>query len=130
MAPPSGTVERTCNALIGLRRLLCLVLMLLGLFALPTSAQDKPLVIPQVEGGKLGRIVGRAIACGAPEERTGAVLRAARERMRAAVGQAFTEDRFLPELDRALRFETSLPKPSDAACEKALAELGRLEPSG
>lgn len=101
--------------------------LVLATLAGSASAEERPLVIPQVEGARLGRIVGRAIACGAPEDRTGTVVRAARERMLASVGQAFTEDRFLPELNRAIGFETSLPKPSDAACDKALVAFERTE---
>lgn len=101
-----------------------------GLLAAPARAEPKPLVIPQVEGERQGRIVGRAIACGAPEERTSAILHAARERMLRAVGGDFTETRYLPELSRAIQFETSLPKPSEAACVRALEKLGGLEAQG
>lgn len=91
------------------------------------SAQDKPLVIPQVEGAKQGRIIGRAMVCGVPQERTGALIKINRERMLAAVGSAFTEDRYLPELDRTIAFETSLPPPSEAVCAKAIMEFDALE---
>lgn len=91
------------------------------------SAQDKPLVIPQAEGAKQGRIIGRAIVCGVPQERTGVLIKVNRERMLAAVGSAFTEDRYLPELDRTIAFETSLPPPPAAACAKAITEFEALE---
>ncbi len=91
------------------------------------SAQDRPLVIPQVEGAKQGRVIGQAIACGVDPARTGAVVTANRARMLAAVGAAFTEDRYLPELDRAIAFETSLPRPSEPACARALAAFEALE---
>ena len=106
--------------------LLSVVCLAAGL-APAARAEPKPLLIPQVEGERQGRIVGRAIACGAPEERTSAVLRASRERMLQAVGGGFTETRYLPELSRAIQFETSLPKPSDAACARALEALAGLE---
>ena len=93
-------------------------------------AQDTSLMIPQIEGGKQGRVVGRAIACGLPRERTEAYLRTARERMLRAVGGPFTEDRYLPALAQAIEQETSLGKPSDAACAKAAAEFERLETAG
>ena len=91
------------------------------------AAGEKPLVIPQEEGARQGRIVGRALACGLPGERADAVLRAGRERMLAAVGRTFTEDRYGLERDRALTFETSLPRPSEAACARATAAFERLE---
>ncbi|MCE4222801.1 hypothetical protein HCU64_03475 [Methylobacterium sp. C25] len=101
-----------------------LALSLLGSAA---AAQDKPLVIPQVEGARQGRIVGRAIACGVGQDRTGSAIAANRQRMLATVGAAFTEDRYLPALNEALSFETSLPKPSDTACAKAEKEFEALE---
>ncbi|GLS45210.1 hypothetical protein [Methylobacterium brachythecii] len=101
-----------------------LALALLGSAA---AAQDKPLVIPQVEGAKQGRIVGRAIACGVAQERTGPVVTQNRQRMLARVGAAFTEDRYLPELERAIAFETSLPKPSESSCAKAITAFEALE---
>lgn len=104
-----------------------LAFLALAVLAQAALAQDRPLVIPQVEGAKQGRLVGRAIACGVSRERTDVVVRASRERMLRAVGPAFTEDRYLPELDRAIRFETGLPRPSDAACAKALSEFEALE---
>lgn len=91
------------------------------------DAPGRALVIPQVEGERQGAIIGRAIACGAPAARTDESLRAARERMMRALGRAMTEERFVPELNQALFFETNLPKPSDAACAKALEALERLE---
>lgn len=97
------------------------------LLAVPAFAEDKPLVIPQVEGATQGRVIGRAIACGVAQERSGALITANRDRMRAAVGAAFTEDRYLPALDEAIAFETSLPRPSDGACVKALTEFEGLE---
>ena len=97
------------------------------LLATGANAQDKPLVLPQVEGGKQGRVVGRAIACGVPQERIAAYLGAARERMLKAVGGPFTQDRYLPALGQAIDQETSLGKPSEAACAKALDAFGRLE---
>ena len=87
----------------------------------------RPLVIPQIEGERQGKILGRALACGAPRERVEAVLKAGRERMLASVGRALTEERYMLSLDDALRLETSLPAPSPQACEKALAALERLE---
>ncbi|GEO99017.1 hypothetical protein [Methylobacterium haplocladii] len=105
-------------------RTLSLVVVLTGSAAV---AQDRPLVIPQVEGAKQGRVIGRAMACGVAKGRTGAVVTANRARMLAAVGSAFTEDRYLPELDRAIAFETSLPSPSEAACAKAVTAFEALE---
>lgn len=102
-----------------------LALLALTLQTGPVPAQDRPLLIPQVEGEKLGRIIGRAIACGVAAERTDAVLKAARERMLARVGRALTEERFAPALNQAAGFETSLPRPSDAACAKATEAFER-----
>lgn len=87
----------------------------------------RPLVIPQIEGERQGKILGRALTCGAPRERVDAVLKSGRERMLASVGRALTEERYMLSLDDALRLETSLPAPSPQACEKALAALERLE---
>ncbi|GEP09186.1 hypothetical protein [Methylobacterium gnaphalii] len=101
--------------------------LVLSLLASAVAAQDKPLVIPQVEGAKQGRVIGRAIACGVPQERTGAAIAVNRQRMLAAVGAAFTEDRYLPALNDATSFEASLPKPSEAACAKAVTEFEALE---
>ncbi len=92
----------------------------------PGSGLDKPLVIPQVEGERQGKIVGRAIACGTPRERTDAVLQAARQAMLARVGGPFTENRYLPALGQAITFETSLGRPSDEACAKALDAFERF----
>lgn len=108
-----------------MRILVGIVVTLLS--SLPALAEDKPLVIPQVEGARQGRVIGRAIACGVPQERSGAVITANRARMLAAVGAAFTEDRYLPELDRAIAFETGLPRPSEPVCAKALTEFEALE---
>jgi hypothetical protein len=91
------------------------------------EAPGRPLLIPQVEGERQGAIIGRAIACGAPAARTDEALRVARERIMSALGRAMTEERFVPELNQALFFETSLPKPSDAACAKAMEAFERLE---
>lgn len=90
-------------------------------------AGDRPLLIPQVEGAKQGRILGRGLACGVGRERIEAVIRTNRGKMLAAVGRPFTEDRYGPALDEAIGFETSLPRPSEAACAKALAEFESLE---
>ncbi|MBD8909476.1 hypothetical protein [Methylorubrum zatmanii] len=87
----------------------------------------RPLVIPQTEGERQGRILGRALACGVPRERVEAVLKAGRARMLAALGRALTEERYMLALDDALRLETSLPAPSPQACEKARTALERLE---
>ena len=87
----------------------------------------RPLVIPQVEGERQGKILGRALACGAERERVERALREGRARMLAAVGRALTEERYVLALDDAMRLETSLPAPSPAACEKALTALERLE---
>ena len=107
-----------------MRAALCLAPLLCSAAA---SGQDKPLVIPQAEGEKHGKILGRALACGVPRERVDAVLAAGRTRMQAAVGRALTDERYLLSLDDALRLETSLPTPSPAACEKGLAAFERLE---
>lgn len=93
----------------------------------PDAGNARPLVIPQVEGERLGKILGRALACGAERERVERVLRAGREHMLAAVGRALTEERYALALDDAMRLETSLPAPSPSACEKALAAFDRLE---
>jgi hypothetical protein len=93
----------------------------------PEPGGARPLVIPQVEGERQGKVLGRALACGAERERVDRVLRAGRERMMAAVGRALTEERYALALDDAMRLETSLPAPSPSACEKALAGLERLE---
>ncbi|MET0427782.1 MAG: hypothetical protein ABW026_04715 [Microvirga sp.] len=103
-----------------------IVVLAFGLTVGAVAAQDRPLVIPQVEGAKQGRVIGRAIACGLARDRTDALITANRSRMLAAVGPAFTEDRYLPELDRAIAFETSLPRPSESACAKAVAEFERM----
>lgn len=109
----------------------------LGLLALllpfgPAHAQEppvpgKPLVIPQVEGERQGKVLGRALACGVARDRVEPVLRAGRARMLAAVGLALTEERYTLALDDAMRLEASLPTPSPNACEKALAAMERLE---
>ena len=93
----------------------------------PDAGGARPLVIPQAEGERQGKILGRALACGAERERVEGVLRAGRARMLAAVGRALTEERYVLALDDAMRLETSLPAPSPASCEKALAALERLE---
>ena len=106
-------------------------ILMLGVVLAPLAVSAEPrLLIPQVEGERQGGVVGRAIACGAPRERAEAVLRAARERMLAAVGRAFTQDRYLPALDRALSFEAGLLRPSAAACAKAMADLDRMAAGG
>lgn len=87
----------------------------------------RPLVIPQVEGERQGKVLGRALACGAARERVERVLREGRARMLAAVGRALTEERYVLALDDAMRLETSLPAPSPAACERALTALEGLE---
>lgn len=91
------------------------------------EAPGRPLLIPQVEGERQGAIIGRAIACGAPAARTDEALRVVRERIMRALGRAMTEERFVPELNQALFFETNLPKPSGAACAKAMEAFERLE---
>ncbi|KQQ18040.1 hypothetical protein ASF53_06645 [Methylobacterium sp. Leaf123] len=93
----------------------------------PDPGADRPLVIPQVEGERQGKVLGRALACGAERERVERVLRTGRARMMAAVGRALTEERYALALDDAMRLETSLPAPSANACEKAMAGLERLE---
>ena len=93
----------------------------------PDAGHARPLVIPQAEGEREGKTLGRALACGAERERVERVLRAGRARMLAAVGRALTEERYVLSLDDAMRLETSLPAPSPASCEKALAALERLE---
>ncbi|WP_096487991.1 hypothetical protein [Methylorubrum populi] len=93
----------------------------------PDVSGARPLVIPQVEGERQGKVLGRALACGAERGRIERVLRAGRERMLAAVGRALTEERYALALDDAMRLETSLPAPSPGACDKALAGLERLE---
>lgn len=93
----------------------------------PDTGAARPLVIPQLEGERQGKILGRAMACGATRERVEAVLRAGRARMLAAVGRALTEERYVLALDDAMRLETSLPAPSAQGCEKALAAFERLE---
>lgn len=118
---PAGQVFR--EASMRVHSLSLLVVLAAG----AVSAQDRPLVIPQVEGAKQGRVIGRAIACGVDQARTGALVTANRARMLAAVGAAFTEDRYLPELDRTIAFETSLPRPSEPACAKAVAAFEALE---
>ena len=65
----------------------------------PEPGAARPLVIPQVEGERQGKVLGRAL----------------------------TEERYALALDDAMRLETSLPAPSSIACEKALAGLERLE---
>lgn len=92
-----------------------------------TPEAAKPLVIPQAEGERQGKILGRALACGAERERVERVLRTGRARMLAAVGRALTEERYVLALGDAMRLETSLPAPSPGACEKALAAFERLE---
>ncbi|CAO4152788.1 UrcA family protein [Methylorubrum thiocyanatum] len=93
----------------------------------PDAGHARPLVIPQAEGEREGKTLGRALACGAERERVERVLRAGRARMLAAVGRALTEERYVLALDDAMRLETSLPAPSPTSCEKALAALERLE---
>lgn len=93
----------------------------------PGTPEARPLVIPQAEGEKHGKILGRALACGAPRERVDAVLAAGRARMQAAVGRALTDERYLLSLDDAMRLETSLTPPSPTACEKGIAAFERLE---
>lgn len=95
--------------------------------SVPETSGTRPLVIPQVEGERQGKVLGRALACGAARERVERVLREGRARMLAAVGRALTEERYVLALDDAMRLETSLPAPSPAACERALTALERLE---
>jgi hypothetical protein len=109
-------------------------LMLAGLVAgaaraqtTPDAGPARPLVIPQAEGERQGKVLGRALACGAERDRIERVLRAGRERMLAAVGRALTEERYALALDDAMRLETSLAAPSPGACEKALSAFERLE---
>lgn len=93
----------------------------------PDAGGARPLVIPQAEGERQGKVLGRALACTAERERVERVLRTGRARMLAAVGRALTEERYVLALDDAMRLETSLPAPSPGACEKALAAFERLE---
>ncbi|MBB5757552.1 hypothetical protein HNR00_002265 [Methylorubrum rhodinum] len=107
-----------------MRAALCLAPLL---WSAAATAQDRPLVIPQAEGEKHGKILGRALACGVPRERVDATIAAGRTRMQAALGRALTDERYVPSLDDAMRLETSLPPPSPTACEKGLAAFERLE---
>lgn len=93
----------------------------------PEAPGARPLVIPQVEGERQGKVLGRALACGAERERVERLVRDGRARMLAAVGRALTEERYALALDDAMRLETSLPAPSPASCERAFAALERLE---
>lgn len=93
-----------------------------------TEATERTLVIPQVEGERQGTIIGRAIACGIEAERTDRILRMVRERMLSKVGRAMTDERFVPELNQAIFFETNLPTPSETAvCMRAIDAIDRLE---
>ncbi len=92
-----------------------------------SPSRPAALIIPQTEGAKHGRVVGRAIACGVERARTEAALSAARDRMRAAVGARFTEERYLPSLAQAIDFEGNLGRPSDEACAKALEAFAQFE---
>jgi hypothetical protein len=96
----------------------------LVLAAAPLRAQDKPLVIPHVEGERQGTVVGRAMACGADEAVTRRVARLASERMLRTVGQGLWQERFLPEFNDALQLASQLPP---ERCEAALAALTALE---
>ena len=107
-----------------MRAALCLAPLL---WSAAATAQDRPLVIPQAEGERHGKILGRALACGVPRERVYATIAAGRTRMQAALGRALTDERYVPSLDDAMRLETSLPPPSPTACEKGLAAFERLE---
>lgn len=106
--------------------------IVLALLALSSAAhgQDRQLVIPQIEGEKQGRIIGRAIACGASTDRTDRILQAARDRMLTIVGRALTDERYVLSLNDAMSFEAGLPKPGDAACARAFEALERLETAG
>lgn len=84
-------------------------------------------MIPQAEGERQGAVIGRAMACGAPSERTNRVLQAGRARMQAIVGRALTDERYVLALNEALAFETSLPAPSAERCARALEALERLD---
>lgn len=103
--------------------------VVLGLLAWSSAgrAQDRQLVIPQDEGERQGRIIGRAIACGVAADRTNRALQTVREQMLRAVGRALTDERFVPVLNQALFLETNLPRPSEGACAEALEALARLE---
>ncbi|WP_232630374.1 hypothetical protein [Methylobacterium sp. Leaf118] len=102
---------------------------LLALLSWPgaAAAQERPLTIPQAEGERHGKVLGRALACGVDRVRIDGVLRTQRARMLAAVGRALTEERYILALDDAMRLETSLPAPSPAACERGVAAFERLE---
>ncbi|WP_407518538.1 hypothetical protein [Methylobacterium oryzisoli] len=91
--------------------------------ARPAAAQERPLVLPHIEGERQGRIVGEASACGTDDATVQAAVRLLSGRMRARVGQNLWQDRFLPEFNDALRLAAQLP-PGD--CEKALAALTAL----
>lgn len=93
----------------------------------PAAPGARPLVIPQAEGEKHGKMFGRALACGVARERVDAAIAAGRTRMQAAVGRALTDERYLLSLDDAMRLETSLPVPSSASCEKGIAAFERFE---
>ncbi|WP_342148355.1 hypothetical protein [Methylorubrum sp. SB2] len=118
-----------------MRAALCLAPLLWSAAAAQVRPEDKPqelpqgrpLVIPQAEGEKQGKIFGRALACGVPRERVDAAIAAGRTRMQAVVGRALTDERYLLSLDDAMRLETSLPAPSATACEKGIAAFERLE---
>ncbi|ACL60760.1 hypothetical protein [Methylobacterium nodulans] len=104
---------RTASALFG-------VLVVAG----SAAGEERALVLPHVEGERQGGIVGRAMACGAPEADTRRAAQAASERMRRAVGQAQWQDRFLPAFNDAVALASQLP---EAACDRALAALSGLE---
>ncbi|MGY2049326.1 hypothetical protein [Methylobacterium sp. JK268] len=88
------------------------------------SGQERSLVLPHVEGERQGTILGRAIACGAPEARTQAAARAASERMRRLAGPSPWQDRFLPAFNDAASLAAALPP---ASCAEALTALDALE---
>ena len=115
---------REDNPVMRMRAALCLAPLL---WSAAAAGQDRPLTIPQVEGERHGKVLGRALACGVARERVDSVLRVQRERMLAAVGRALTEERYVLSLDDAMRLETSLPAPSSTACEKGVAAFERLE---
>ncbi|ACA19566.1 conserved hypothetical protein [Methylobacterium sp. 4-46] len=91
--------------------------------AAAAAAQERSLVLPHLEGERQGTIVGRAVACGAPEAQTQRAARLAAERMRRAVGQGPWQDRFLPAFNDAASLAAQLPP---TACEEALAALATL----
>ncbi|MFE1601772.1 hypothetical protein [Methylobacterium sp. ID0610] len=101
-----------------------MVLLALLAAAGPAAAQDRALVLPHVEGERLGTIVGRAMACGAPEAETRRASAAASARLRGAVGEAGWRDRFLPAFNDAVALVSQLP---EADCDRALAAFSALE---